>query len=195
MPAWRRIVLPTSGSFPVIFTPNPQCFSWGCSASQSVCEENRAQGSSGIEGWMKSEAGSAAECHSRAFPAFPARKDLVLRDAAPTPTPFHTCHPVPRPSSPPRIIFLSEQRLCCSSFARGLPKVSCRDPGTSWSLPGHTGSKPGGRRGGGGSAGQVTPLPLAKFSSVFLRLKLLPGDKQLLPRRRCRARSIPALPG
>lgn len=50
---------------------------------------------------MKSEAGSAAECHSQAFLAFPARKDLALQDAAPTPTPFYTCHPIPLPSAPP----------------------------------------------------------------------------------------------
>lgn len=48
---------------------------------------------------MKSEVGSAAECHSRAFPA---GKDLVLGDAAPTATASHTClFPIPLPSVPP----------------------------------------------------------------------------------------------
>lgn len=97
---------------------------------------------------MKSEVGSAAECHSRAFLAFAAGKDLVLQDAAPTPTPFHTCHPIPFPPllqdlPKSRIISLSEQRLCRSSSARAVPKVSGRAPGMSGRLPGHTGSEPG----------------------------------------------------
>lgn len=127
--------------------------------------------------------------------------------------PHHPTPAIPSLSSPllqdlskARIVFLSEQRLCCSSLPGTLPKVSGRDPAVSIRPPGPTGSKPGGEAGrwrlcraDDTFAVQVTPLPcrgwLGKLQLRFLWLRLLPGDKQLLPLRRCRARSIPTLPG